>query len=187
MWSKTFNFELYNHVSSHWEFIFHSTSILIKSAFKSYVSQISSICDNFQWTIDKNHINCKYSTVNCKYVKCSDLGKPFPWCKIDILRHWCHVKAWIILFSELFTWIVYDNSVKSYLWSKAIKNKEKHSNYVVKFLYFAICATCEWSFQITLHTVNLHTLNHDEPLEYKLAELCIIRKYPPVCGMFDCL
>ena len=47
-----------------------------------------------------------------------DLGKPFAWCKISI-ESWYHVKVWIVLFSELFTWIFCDTGVKSYWCSKA--------------------------------------------------------------------
>ncbi len=47
-------------------------------------------------------------------------------CKIDILSYWYHVKVWIILFSELFTWISSDTGIKSYWCSKAIKKIEKN-------------------------------------------------------------
>ncbi len=53
-----------------------------------------------------------------------DLRKPVTWCKIDILSYWYHVKVWIILFPELFTWISSDTGIKSYWCSKAIKNKK---------------------------------------------------------------
>ena len=41
------------------------------------------------------------------YLWC-DLRKPVTWCKIDILSYWYHLKVWIILFPELFTWISSD-------------------------------------------------------------------------------
>ncbi len=75
------------------------------------------------------------------------------WCdlKIHILSYWYHVKVWSILFLELFTWISSDTGIKSYWCSKAVKNKEKHRNYDVNFLYFAVSlfATCEGFSQIT--------------------------------------
>ncbi len=37
------------------------------------------------------------------------------------LRYWYHVKVWIILFPELFTWIFSDTGIKSYWCSKAIQ------------------------------------------------------------------
>ena len=55
-----------------------------------------------------------------------------------LLAWWYHVKVWIILFPELVTWISSDAGIKSYWWSKAIENKEKHWNYDVNFFYFAI-------------------------------------------------
>ena len=67
-----------------------------------------------------NMWNLKISRVWC------DLRKPVTWCKINILSYWYHVKVWIILFQELFTWISSDINIKSYRCSKAIKNKEKH-------------------------------------------------------------
>ncbi len=54
-----------------------------------------------------------------------DLRKPVTWCKIDIFSYWYHVKVWIILFPELFTWISSDTGIKSYICSKAIKIKKK--------------------------------------------------------------
>ncbi len=82
-----------------------------------------------------------------------DMRKPITWCKIDIWSYWYHVKVWIILFPELFIWICSDTGIKSYWCSKAIKNKEKHYNCDVNFLYFAVSpfATCDGFSQITSH------------------------------------
>ncbi len=45
-------------------------------------------------------------------------------------------------------WYCY--GIKSYQSSKGVKNREKHSNYVVNFLYFAVslCVTCDRFSQI---------------------------------------
>ncbi len=82
-----------------------------------------------------------------------DLRKPVTWRKIYILSYWFHVKVWIILFPNLFTLISSDTAVKSYWCSKATKNKEKHQNYDVNFLYFAVSpfARCDRLSQITSH------------------------------------
>ncbi len=68
--------------------------------------------------------------------------------------HWYHVKVWNITFIELFTWLS-DTSIKCYYCSKAIKNKEKHKNCAVIFLYFAVSifATGDRFSQITLHII----------------------------------
>ncbi len=82
-----------------------------------------------------------------------DRWKPITCRKIDILSYWYHEKVWIIFFPELFTWISSDTGIKSYRCSKAIKNKEKHYNFYVNFLYFAVLpfATCDRFSQITSH------------------------------------
>ena len=52
-----------------------------------------------------------------------------------------------------FPWTSSDTAVKSYWCSKATKNKEKHQNYDVNFLYFAVSpfARCDRLSQITSH------------------------------------
>ncbi len=69
-----------------------------------------------------------------------DLRKPITWYKISNLSYLYHMmKVWIILFSDLFTWAFCDTGIKRTYWcSKVVKKKEKHQNYVVNFLYFAI-------------------------------------------------
>ena len=67
-----------------------------------------------------------------------DLRKPVTSCKIDVLSYWYHVKVWIILFLNLFTWISSDTDIKN-CWgycSKSYKNKEKY--YDSNLLYFAL-------------------------------------------------
>ncbi len=83
-----------------------------------------------------------------------DLRKPVTWCKIDILSYWYHVKVWItssITFFLDHLWYWY----QTLLMFKGYENKEKHKNYVVNFLSFAVSsfATCDEFSQITSHIV----------------------------------
>ncbi len=115
---------------------------------------VSCPVDNHQFDA-KAHLwakmgNCLHWTPKKIVHMWCDLRKPVTWWKIDILSYWYHVKVWIFLFPELFTWISSDTGIKSYKCSKAIKNKEKHRNYDVNFLYFAVSpfATCDGFSQI---------------------------------------
>ncbi len=79
--------------------------------------------------------------------------KTLTWWKIYILSYWYHVKVWIILFSDHFTWTLCDTGIRSYWCSKAIKNVLKHKNYGHNFLNFAVspCVTSDRFSQITSH------------------------------------
>ena len=74
----------------------------------------------FSVTIDLWMTYCDCVVIVYQYMWC-DLRKPITSCKIDILSYWIHVKVWIILFPELFTWIFSDTGIKSYWCSKAIQ------------------------------------------------------------------
>ncbi len=95
-----------------------------------------------------------------------DLRKPVTWCKI-ILSYWYHSKVWIILFSELFTWIISDTGYKSYWSSNAIKNKGKKTNIIVMMLisfnlHFTLApfSTCDRVSQITVYELNRYQKTH---------------------------
>ncbi len=81
-----------------------------------------------------------HATFVCAHMWC-DLRKPVTWCKIDILSSWYHVKVWIILFPELFTWVVSDTGIKSYWCSKATKIKKNIRNVMLLPLFcsFTFC------------------------------------------------
>ena len=63
--------------------------------------------------------------------------------------------------SRTFTWISSDTGIKSYRCSKAIKNKEKHWNYDVNFLYFAVSpfVTCDGYSDHITYVLNISEYN----------------------------
>ena len=91
-----------------------------------------------------------------------DLRKPVTWFKIGILSFWYHVKVWIILFPERFYLDLLRYWYQKLLMIKGYKNKEKHQNCDVNFLYFTVFpfVTCDRFYQITSH-VALSNLHHD--------------------------
>ncbi len=112
------------------------------------------LCTKYKHGTNSCHV-C--TNIHAQTIMWCDLGKP--WYKIPNLSYWYHMKVWIIiLFSELFTWAFCDTGIKSYWCSKAVKNTEKHENYAVNFLYFAVsfCAACDRFSQVTSHTCMHH-------------------------------
>ena len=119
-----------------------------------------------------------------------DLRKPFTWCKIDVFSYWYHVKVnFEFLFSKPFTWIFRNTGTKIYWCSKAI-NKDKHKNYVVNFLYYAVspCATCEGFSQNASHSLMpcTWTLWIDRGFLITVLELGFLFLFLFVC-LFVCL
>ena len=105
-----------------------------------------------------------------------DLRKPVTWYKISNSSYLYHMKVWIILFSELFTWAFCDTVIKSYWCLKVVKNKEKHKNYVLNFLYFAVSlsATCDRFSQITSQVYKDNSLLFHHSTDSKKVHIIII-------------
>ncbi len=72
--------------------------------------------------------------------------------KIDILSYWYHVKVWIILFPQLFTWISSDTGIKSYWCSNSINIKK---NIRIKLLISFIL-----QFHLLRHVMGFHRSRH---------------------------
>ena len=102
----------------------------------------SSVFGRYQMFSGVFSINVPLCKFHPKHLWC-DLRKPVTWCKFNILRYWNHVKVWIILFPELFTWISTDTGIKSYWSSKAIKNERKTLEFFCEFPLFCSFTFCD--------------------------------------------